>query len=230
LSTTSPSTKRCKHLLPPEACAFCRGLVTGRNQTRIYGAGEAETPEPEVPPRVWNQEMDDTVLNSNPTDELDKFELPGIQETTEHESRPVGWVEPGAKPMLPTQTDRQGANAMNEKKKCKYPGCDMKVVAQGFCLGCYDKWRRGTLPGDWPPYQKVRFTKNDKPKEPPPKALKDVRQAVAKAAVRADIFRSAMQELQARFDQALGQCRQIRETMVLLKEATGVEWEIPALP
>ncbi len=66
--------------MPPEACAFCRGLVTGRNQTREYGADEADANDQRaeisnvIPAQAGIQDLldaplpeeDETLLRRNP--------------------------------------------------------------------------------------------------------------------------------------------------------------------
>lgn len=44
----------------------------------------------------------------------------------------------------------------NDSKSCRVTGCTNRLVAQGFCLSHYDKWRKGKLEGNWPPFKRVR--------------------------------------------------------------------------
>lgn len=60
MPTTSPSIRRCRHQMVPEQCGICLRLVTRENQTREYGGGDVEDLYPDVPPRVLNQEMEET--------------------------------------------------------------------------------------------------------------------------------------------------------------------------
>lgn len=158
--SAGPSTERCKHEMIRSQCAICRGMVHAENQTRFYGTVE-ETPDPalEYPPRVWNQVMDESVLDSQPLSETEETILP-VEDTGDNDETEEAGVDPDEREEAQVKEESEMEKVTHKKNPCKVPGCKKPAVARGFCLGDYDKWRKGRLQGDWPPYERIQIQKS----------------------------------------------------------------------